>query len=101
MAKVHHLIRCADQVRHERVEQEKRKAEGERLAAIEERNLKRVLGEAAVIVIQQGRRIHRVLPTPHPSDAGHRQLTSPAGQVSDKGRKWGGCLPGSFETGRR
>jgi hypothetical protein len=101
MEKINHLFRRVDQVRHERVEQEKRKAEGERLAAIEERYLKRVLGDAAVTGIKQGRRILRVLPTPHPSDARHKQLTSPAGQVSDKGRKWGGCLPGSFETGRR
>ena len=35
---------------------------------------------------------------PHPSDAGRKRLRSPAGQVADKGRKWGGCLPGSFET---
>jgi hypothetical protein len=38
---------------------------------------------------------------PHPSDAGRKPVLSPAGEVADKGRKWGGCLPGSFETGKK
>jgi hypothetical protein len=38
---------------------------------------------------------------PHLNNAGRKRLSSPAGEVADKGRKWGGCLPGSFETGKR
>ena len=38
---------------------------------------------------------------PHPSDEGRRPIISPAGEVADKGRRWGGVLPGSFESGRR
>ena len=38
---------------------------------------------------------------PHPNAQGRKPLASPAAEVADKGRKWGGVLPGSFETGRR
>jgi hypothetical protein len=38
---------------------------------------------------------------PHPSDAGLRPVSSPAGEVANKGRKWGGLVFGSFETGKR
>ena len=38
---------------------------------------------------------------PHPNARGRKPLSSPAAEVADKGRKWGGVLPGSFETGRR
>jgi len=34
MEKINHLFRRVDQVRHERVEQEKRKAEGQRLKSV-------------------------------------------------------------------
>lgn len=38
---------------------------------------------------------------PHPSDEGSRPIMSPAGEVADKGRKWGGIATGSFENGKR
>jgi hypothetical protein len=101
MAKINHLIRHVDQVRRELVEQEKHKAEAARLAATAERDLKHLLGGSIITSRYEGRRILTVAPTPHPSDAGHKRLTSPAGQMSDKTRGWVGCLPGSFEAGRR
>lgn len=96
MPKISDVLRHADQQERERIEQERRKAEAERLAAIEERYLKRVLGGA---ILARAPSISRLCP--HPNDAGRKPPSSPAGEVADKGRKWGGCLPGSFETGKR
>jgi hypothetical protein len=91
-------LRRFDQEQRELAEKERRAAEATRLAAIEERRLKRVLGGA----IEGGYRASQPdLPKPHPSGGGRKPLTSPAGEVADKGPKWGGLLPGSFETGRR
>jgi hypothetical protein len=84
-------------------EQERARAEAERIAAIEERFLKRALSDAMDVWSLSGRWRYRnaLPPRPHPNNAGHRPITSPAGAAADKGRKWGGCLPGSFETGKR
>lgn len=98
------ILRRKDQEQRDRAEQERRRAEAAQLAAIEERCLRHVLGSA----IEQGCNAwsryglpDKKYVRPHPSDAGRKRLRSPAGQVADKGRKWGGCLPGSFETGKR
>jgi hypothetical protein len=97
-------VNLSDIARRQRpeAERERHKAEAERIAAIEERFLKRALSDA-MDVWSAGRWRYRNTfpPRPHPNNAGHRQITSPAGEAADKGRKWGGCLPGSFETGKR
>jgi hypothetical protein len=72
-------------------EQERRKAEAERVAAIKERCFKRAFGYAFERYLS-GYGNDR----PHL----HKPLKSPAGHVADKG-KWVVRLPGSFETGKR
>jgi hypothetical protein len=109
-------INLNDIARRQRAEaeRERRKAEAERVAGIEERCLKRVLGAA----IEHGNKmrspssrwIHGYgndCPRPHPNNAGRKPIKSPAGEAADKGRKWGGgvclCLgaskPGSGDSG--
>jgi hypothetical protein len=89
-------------------ERERREAEVERIAKIEERYLKRVLGgaiEHIKNVRSPGWRwVHGYgndCPHPHPNNAGRKPLKSPAGETADKGPKWVSCLPGSFENGKR
>jgi hypothetical protein len=94
---INDLLRRKDQERREHAERERIRAEAARLAAIEERCLKHVLGGW----VEQVQKSRSAYPRPHPSDAGRKPVLSPAGEVADKGRKWGGCLPGSFETGKR
>jgi hypothetical protein len=91
-------------------ERERCQAEAERIAKIEERYLKRVLGGA----IEDGHNtcfipgipgwfhvglLDEKIVRPHPSDAGRKRLKSPAGETAD--RKWAVRLPGSFETRKR
>jgi hypothetical protein len=99
---INDLLRRKDQERREHAEGERIRAEALRLAAIEERCLKHVLG-GWVEHLQKSRsvRARSVYLRSHPSDAGRKPVLSPAGEVADKGRKWGGCLPGSFETGKK
>ena len=79
-------------------ERERRKAEAERIATNGERNFKRAFSQA---IERLYRRYGDDRPRPHPNNAGHKPIISAAGEAADKGRKWGGCLPGSFETGKR
>jgi hypothetical protein len=83
---INNLLRRIDQEQRGRFEQDRRKAQAE-LAAIEESY---ALGERDNEIVRL-----------HPNNSGRKRLSSPAGDVADKGRKWGGCLPGSFETGKR
>jgi hypothetical protein len=94
---INNLLRRRDQEQRDHVVRERSRAETARLAAIEERYLKQVLGGA----VEHVRKARSIYLRPHPSDAGRKSVLSPAGEVADKGRKWGGCLPGSFETGKR
>jgi hypothetical protein len=89
------LLRRRVQEQRERAERERIRAEAARLATIEERCLK--LGRLGRATTKS----RSAYPRPHPSDAGRKLVLSPAGEVADKGRKWGGCLRGSFETGKR
>lgn len=93
-------INLEDIARRQRAEAERErlKAEAERIAEIEARSFRRAISDA----------IERRLdgysddrPRPHPNNAGRKPVTSPAGEAADKGRKWGGYCPGSFETGKR
>ena len=91
------LLRRRVQEQRERAERKRIRAEAARLATIEERCLKRVLGGW----VEQLQKSRSAYPRPHPSDAGRKPVLSPAGEVADKGRKWGRCLRGSFEIGKR
>ena len=105
MSKISAIMRRADQQKRQQVEQERRKAEDDRIAAIEERSLKHALGGAVEQGFKAGSPFGRCdieFVRRHPSDAGRKRPSSPAGEVADKGRKWGGALPlpGSYETGK-
>jgi hypothetical protein len=91
------LLRRGVQEQRERAERERIRAEAARLATIEEGCLKPVLGGW----VEQLQKFRSAYPRPRPSDARRKPGLSPAGEVADKGRKWGGCLRGSFEIGKR
>jgi hypothetical protein len=80
------LLRRKVQEQRERAERERIRAETARLAAIEERCLKRVLGGW----VEQLQKSRSAYPRPRPSGAGRKPVLSSAGEVADKGRKWGG-----------
>lgn len=86
----------------DRAEKERRKAQAE----IEKRYALRGLSAVAEAAVEGSWLTpHRPRldngPRPHPNDMGRKPIVSPAGDAADKGRKWGGLLPGSFETGKR
>jgi hypothetical protein len=99
---INNLLRRRDQEQRDHVERERSRAKAARLAAIKERHLKQVLSGAVeqILKARSVRDLHVHL-RPHPSNAGRKRLLSPAGEVADRGHKWAGCLPGSFETGKR
>jgi hypothetical protein len=91
------LLRRRVQEQCERAERERIRAEAARLATIEEGWPQARLGR----LVEQLQKFRSAYPRPRPSDARRKPGLSPAGEVADKGRKWGGCLRGSFEIGKR
>jgi hypothetical protein len=82
------------------------RADAERADAITRKVMGESFRRAFSAAVEHGMSVERAhddkaAPLPHPSDKGRRPIISPAGEVSDKGRKWACVLPGSFETGRR
>jgi hypothetical protein len=103
MSRISDVMRPGEQLKRELPEHERRKAEAERIAAIEERYLKRVLG-GSIDDPSAHRRLWQLTDErtrPRRNNARRKPISSPAGNAADKGLKWGFCLPGSFETGER